>query len=267
MHVTKMHGARNDFVIVDARHDPVADAAGLARFLCDRRSGIGADGLLLVEPAAAGAAATMRVINADGSEAEMCGNGIRCFARYLDEEGEGDTLSIETESGIVRTQVISRSPEYRVKVALPAPVIPSERSARALSDVEGSTSRLPLYFQVIRVGNPHVVVVRDSIEGVNLDNLAAEFQKQFPDGVNVHIVSVVDEHTLRARHWERGVGQTQACGTGAAACAVAVIERGLVRSPVEVVVPGGTLTIEWDGTTLCMIGPAERVFEATVGVP
>jgi diaminopimelate epimerase len=244
--VVKMHGARNDFAIVDARRDRVADVPALARRLCDRRSGIGADGLLLVEPSLQ-AAVRMRIVNADGTEAEMCGNGIRCVARYLDEEGEGGELEIETASGIVRVRVVARAPEYRVNVALPAPVFEGEES--------------------VRVGNPHVIIFRDEIDDVDLDRIAAEIGRRYPDGINVHVASVVNEHTLRARHWERGVGQTQACGTGAAATAVAAIERGLVRSPVDVIVPGGTLRIEWSDGALSLAGPADRVFETVIDPP
>jgi diaminopimelate epimerase len=249
MRVVKMHGARNDFVIVDTRRDAVDNPSALARSLCDRRGGIGADGLLLVEPSAAGAA-RMRIVNADGSEAEMCGNGIRCFARYLDEEAEGDALAIETASGVLATRVLAREPEYRVRVSLCHP-------ERARHPERSAT-------HIIRVGNPHLVLIRDSVDDVDLETVAREVQRDFPEGINVHVASVVDERTLRARHWERGVGQTQACGTGSAACAVAAIEDDLVRSPVDVIVPGGTLTIEWDGDRLDLIGPAERVFETTV---
>lgn len=250
MHVTKMHGARNDFVLVDARRDSIENANALARQLCDRRSGIGADGLLIVQASSLGDA-RMRIINADGTEAEMCGNGIRCFARYLDENGEGDDLAIETESGIVRTRVISREPEYLVRVELPLPEVMA---------VEATT-------HVIRVGNPHAVLLRDSLDDLDLDKAAEEFQRKIPGGINVHIATVVDDHTMRVKHWERGVGQTQACGTGSAACAVAGIVRDLVTSPVAVIVPGGTLTIEWEHDVLTMTGPAESVFETEISTP
>jgi diaminopimelate epimerase len=250
MHVVKMHGARNDFVLVDARKTPVNGAANLARRLCDRRSGIGADGLLLVEPSSTGDV-KMRIVNADGSEAEMCGNGIRCFARYMDEEGEGGSLGVETLSGIVQTRIVSRTPEYLVRVALPAPVIQSRNDDA----------------YVIRVGNLHVVLLRDSVEDFDLERAAKEFQKQFADGVNVHVACIVNDHAVRTRPWERGVGFTQACGTGTAACVVAAAHAGRVNSPVDVEVPGGRLTIEWNDHALYMIGPAARVFETEIAVP
>jgi diaminopimelate epimerase len=248
MHVVKMHGARNDFVIVDARRDPIENASALARQLCDRRSGIGADGLLIVQPSSIGDA-RMTIINADGSEAEMCGNGIRCFARYLDENGEGADLAIETASGIVRTHVIAREPEYLVRVSLPRPEPVSKQLRGA---------------QLIRVGNPHAVLFRSSLDDIDLDKTAEEFQQMVPGGINVHIASIVDDHTMRVRHWERGVGQTQACGTGSAACAVAGIEDGFVHSPVDVRVPGGRLTIERVGDELTMTGPAVHVFDTDI---
>ena len=122
MHVTKMHGARNDFIIVDGRNELVENVASFARWACDRRAGIGADGVIVLEPAQR-ADVRMRTINADGSEAEMCGNGIRCAARWLDENGEGDAIAFETEGGIVRTEIVAREPEYAVRVAMRRPKV------------------------------------------------------------------------------------------------------------------------------------------------
>lgn len=262
MHVVKMHGARNDFAIVDARRDTVENANALAQRLCDRRGGIGADGLLIVQPSSI-ANARMTIINADGSEAEMCGNGIRCFARYLDENGEGDDLAIETASGIVRTRVIAREPEYLVKVALPAPEFMT-LEAPFDNPSTGAHSAPLRVTRYIRVGNPHAILIRESLDDIDLEEVAADFQRKIASGINVHIATVLDDHTLRVIHWERGVGRTQACGTGSAACAVAGIEEGLVRSPVDVRVPGGTLRFEWNDGALTMTGPAARVFEANV---
>jgi diaminopimelate epimerase len=257
MHVVKMHGAHNDFVLVDARRDRIVNPNALAREVCNRRGGIGADGLLVVQSSSI-ADARMTIVNADGSEAEMCGNGIRCFARYLDENGEGDELAVETASGIVRTNVVSRDPEYLVKVTLPAPEFMGRDDEN--SD-DSAASGIPSD-ALIRVGNPHAVLLRDSLENIDLEEIAAEFQRTVAGGINVHVATAVDGHTMRVKHWERGVGPTQACGTGSAACAVAGIAGGLVQSPVAVRVPGGTLTIEWNGDELTMTGPAIRVFDA-----
>jgi len=254
MHVTKMHGARNDFLIVD-RRKPLDSATNhdvreFAIFACDRRTGIGADGCIVLEPSRV-ADVRMRTINPDGSEAEMCGNGIRCAARWLDEAGEGDAVVFETAAGIIVTQVEQRQPEYVVRVAMGHPRV----SPIALAGVADAS--------FVDVGNPHVVIFCNDLEGADLESIARALQKQpaFANGTNVH-VAVARDASLRVRHWERGVGLTQACGTGAVACAAAAIERGIADSPVEVLVPGGRLVVELnaDGDAV-LVGPAVRVFD------
>ncbi|HXB82606.1 MAG TPA: diaminopimelate epimerase [Candidatus Acidoferrum sp.] len=251
MKVTKMHGARNDFVIVDRRSDGRADLVRFARWACDRRAGIGADGVIAIESSSV-ADARMRTINADGSEAEMCGNGIRCAARWLDEAGEGAGITFETEAGLIPTEIVSRGAEYAVRVAMGRPRV------TPLDDRGG-------WF--VDLGNPHVVLVRSSVEGVDLESIAEQFQadSRFPDGTNVHVVALQDQRTIRVAHWERGVGSTMACGTGAVACAAVAIASGTATSPVEVFVPGGRLVVEWDGTgNAYLTGPAVRVFDTEV---
>lgn len=253
VHLIKLHGARNDFIILDARREPTRDFDALARRLCDRRASIGADGLLVVESSSI-AHARMRIFNADGTEAEMCGNGIRCLARYLDEAGEGSALAIETGAGIIETCVTAREPEYLVRVAMGLP----HYQPRALGLRDAS---------FVDLGNPHVVLVRRSFDEIDLVQTACGLQRSsvLPEGANVHVVLVEDERTLHVRHWERGVGVTQACGTGAVACAASAIVLGLARSPVDVHVPGGCLVVEWDGAgTAFLTGPAARVFETTI---
>jgi diaminopimelate epimerase len=252
MKVTKMHGARNDFVIVDRRSDERADLVRFAKWACDRRAGIGADGVIAIESSSV-ADARMRTINADGSEAEMCGNGIRCAARWLDEAGEGAGVTFETEAGLISTEIVSRGAEYAVRVAMGDPRI-----------TQLST---PSAGWFVDLGNPHVVLVRSSVEGVDLESVAEEFQKdsRFPDGTNVHVVALEGQRTIRIAHWERGVGLTMACGTGAVACAAVSIASGTSTSPVEVFVPGGRLVVEWDGTgNAYLTGPAVRVFDTEV---
>jgi diaminopimelate epimerase len=248
-----MHGARNDFVILDRRAQSIDDPVAFARWICDRRSGIGADGVLTIETSTH-ADARMRVINADGSEAEMCGNGIRCVARYLAEAGEGEGRNIETLAGTIQTRVESHQPEYLVRVRMAAPAIaayPSQADA-----------------DLVDTGNPHVVVFRDAIDLIDLEALAAIVQRDpaLRSGANVHLVAASDG-SLHVRHWERGVGVTQACGTGAVAAAAAAIARGLAHAPVTVHVPGGTLTVSVDGDGgWWLTGPAERVFDTDVAV-
>jgi diaminopimelate epimerase len=255
MRVSKMHGTRNDFVLVDARTAPVADASSLARSMCDRRAGVGADGLILLEVPFVGDV-RMRIVNADGSEAEMCGNGIRCAARWLDEAGAGERIAFETEAGIVRTDIVTREPEYLVRVAMGRPAIEPGPNALAVSTF-------------VDLGNPHVVVFEAGagFDALDLPAMAFEFQKlaAFPNGTNVHLAATRGTRSIRARHWERGVGLTQACGTGAVACAAVAIEKGLATSPVEVFVPGGRLVVEWDGEgEAYLTGPATRVFDTEV---
>ena len=247
--LTKMHGAHNDFAVVDARTQALGDLAGVARRICDRREGVGADGLIVIASSPSGGAA-MRTINADGSEAEMCGNGVRCAARWLDEAGEGDRIAFETDGGTVRTEVVAREPAYLVRATMPSPRVVA-RCVEGLGDAV-----------ILDVGNPHIVVfAADGKVDVEVLGPRLQTDHRFPGGINVHVATIEDEHRIRVRHWERGAGATQACGTGAVAAAVAAIERGSASSPVFVTVPGGQLVVEWDGREAVLIGPAVRVFD------
>ena len=251
--VAKMHGARNDFIVIDARLTPVNDGPFLAGRLCDRHTGIGADGLLIVEGSNTGDVA-MRVINADGSEAEMCGNGVRCVARYLDEKGEGGELDIETNAGMIHTSIVERGTIYRVRVDMGTP--------RVLD------TELPIKDAlVVDTGNPHLVLFRDGFEEIDLLMFGERMQTHalFPQGVNVHTAHVRERDAMVVRHYERGAGLTMACGTGAVASVAAAMHRGAVSAPVTVHVPGGELTIEVgaDGRAF-MTGPAVHVFDTVI---
>lgn len=250
--VTKMHGAGNDFVVLDRRSAQLEDLASFARWVCDRHQGVGADGLIAIESSDS-SRLRMRTINADGTEAEMCGNGARCAARWLDEAGEGDIISFDTAAGPVRAQVVSREPEYTVRVAMGRP-------RAAISPLRAIANAF-----FVDLGNPHVVVCVDDLEGVSLDGLAAQLQhdSDFPNGTNVHLAVAVGPRTIAVRHWERGVGRTLACGTGAVAAATVMVDKKKVGSPVTVVVPGGRLLVEWDDNGNALLtGPAQRVFDA-----
>jgi len=250
--VTKMHGAFNDFAVIDRRNpgEPF-DPETFARRICDRRGGVGCDGLILVEPSKT-ADARMRIFNADGSEAEMCGNGLRCAARFLSEAGEGDSFHLETAAGVLLAEIVSKGETYSIRTQIGTPRF----EQRALPFANSA---------YVEIGNPHVVIFEKSLDAIDLKQTAAKIQSLFPKGVNVHVAVAVDRGRVDARHWERGVGLTQACGTGAAACAAAAIRFGLAESPVAVHVPGGVLAVEWDGSGEAFLtGPAVRVFDTTV---
>lgn len=251
--VTKLHGTLNDFILLDGRSRNGLDLAALARRVCDRRSAIGGDGLLVILPSES-ADVRMRIFNADGSEAEMCGNGIRCVARYLAESGEGERLQIETLAGIISTEVLERDGKFLVRVDMGEPKLQHRALPVANADF-------------VSLGNPHVVIFARDPYAIDLVATGERMQHDpaFPEGTNVHIAVPVSMHRVDVRHYERGVGLTHACGTGAVASAVAAIHRGIAASPVDVHVPGGVLRIEWEGSgSAFMTGPAVRVFDTTL---
>lgn len=241
--VTKMHGTLNDFVILDLRTPATMDLRSFARNVCDRRGGVGADGVIVLQPSQV-ADARMRVINADGSEAEMCGNGARCAAEYLAERGEGTHLRFETLAGIVAADVVSPG-QVRLNVGVPrfeARDLPFENA------------------DFVSMGNPHAVIFTQALDEVDIEALG----RAHPE-INIHLVQVIDRKRMRVRHHERGAGVTYSCGTGAVACASAAMRRGMVDSPVDVNVPGGHLLVEWDGEHEAFLtGPAVKVFDASV---
>jgi len=264
--VVKMHGTHNEFIVLDDRSSRVGDYSALARRLCDRREGLGADGLLVITapPPGGDALATMRVINADGGEAEMCGNGARCVARYLAERGAGDRFTLATLAGPIALEIVAREPEWLVKVDVGVPYLvigPRAQRVEAAGEV--------WHVHEVRLGNPHAVIFVGDLDAVDLERVGAALSTnpKFPDGINVHFVQVIDKTAMRVRHYERGVGITQACGTGAVASAAVAILMGSVHSPVEVRVPGGTLTVAWLPTgSATLTGPAEIVFERTLAL-
>jgi diaminopimelate epimerase len=259
--VVKMHGSHNFFVLLDERPARVSDYGGLAKTLCRIDSAVdGADGLLVVRDAP-GYAAEMRVFNADGSEAEMCGNGVRCVARYLAERGAPDAFSISTPAGPIGVTIVSREP-YEIRVDIGTVSFPKD----ALEETAAAPGG-PWTFYDVSVGNPHAVLFVDDVNAADLDTIGVTLNwlERFPNGTNVHAVQIVDDRTLLVRHYERGVGLTNACGTGAVACAaVAIAVKGL-QSPVDVKVPGGSLRVGWaPGDTAKLTGPAETIFERTI---
>lgn len=251
----KMHGLGNDFVILDSREAPVEMDAARARALADRRTGIGCDQLILIEPSEV-ADLRMRIWNSDGGEVEACGNATRCVA-WL----EGGDTRIETAGGIVT----GHSGPDGVTVDMGVPSFGWEEIPLAYAM---DSDEMPVGWEelsapmAVRVGNPHVVFFVDDCQGVDLARLGPliEHDPLFPERINVNVASL-EGPAIRLRVWERGAGLTQACGTGACATAVAAIRRRLLPSPVEVRLPGGTLRIEWaPGQSVRMTGPAVLVF-------
>jgi diaminopimelate epimerase len=273
----KLHGTANDFVYVDARQGFPGDPAALAPRLCDRRRGIGADGLILLLPPTNGEADCRMVIyNADGSRAEMCGNGIRGLAKFVHERGlvQANPLRVETDAGVMRVSAALDSGRVsRVTVDMGIPewsgrVIPvaadGEVVERAL--VVGDRTYA---VTCLSMGNPHCVVFVDDVAGLALADIGPRFERHpfFPRRVNTEFVRVAGPSRLEMRVWERGAGETLSCGTGACAAAVAAARTGRTGRQVAVALPGGELEIDWraDGHVL-MTGDAVEVFEGRVEV-
>jgi diaminopimelate epimerase len=260
--VAKMHGTHNDFVVVEESTSRGVAYPEFARRLCDRAHGLGADGLLVVGQPQTGidAFATMRIFNADGSEAEMCGNGMRCVARLLVERGAPTSFTVATIAGPIGVEVLARAPEFRVRVDIGTPELePDERTVEAA----GTTWK----YRAVSLGNPHIVIFVDDVAAVDLELVGAALatHRAFPHGTNVHFVQPLGAQRIRVRHYERGVGITQSCGTGAVAAAATAISTRVAASPVTVEVPGGTLVVDWvPGDPASLSGPAEKVFERTV---
>ena len=266
----KMHGLGNDFIVVDNRNGAIGDlaAADLARRLCERRFSVGADGLLLLSKSAV-ADARMRVFNADGSEAEMCGNGIRCFAKYCYENNIVQTkvMSIETLAGIKKTWLtVATGIVKAVKVDMGTPAwdrsaIPMVGGGTCVDEdlqVDGQVYKVTC----LSVGNPHCVVFVPDIDSFPVDVVGPNIETHgaFPNKTNVEFVQVLGNEELKVRVWERGCGETMACGTGA--CASVAAAKMLKKTGANVVVhlAGGDLRVEI-AERLFMSGPAEKVFE------
>ncbi len=257
MHFTKMHGVGNDFIILDPGKVEGADLSALARRVCDRHFGVGADGLLVPAPSEI-ADLKMVYLNSDGSPSEMCGNGLRCLARYARdfEIVENNSLTVETGAGVKKV------------------VLYEDGSSRVDMGAPGFDSGVELYgFDFLRVsmGNPHAVTFLGSEKEVGALDLKAvglpvEKDPLFPEGTNVEFAHARGRHEVRMRIWERGAGETLASGSGSCATAVAAIYTGLAESPVSVRMDGGTVEVSWEGerAQVYMTGPAEYVCEGEI---
>ena len=281
MKFTKMQGAGNDYIYIDARGVD-EDWSGLSRLMSDRHFGVGGDGIILVLESVI-ADLKMRMFNSDGSEGEMCGNGIRCFAKYALDRGivaRADAgLTVETLAGVrTVTPTYNEGQVAGARVAMgqpllsPAeiPVVLDQGANPGAAPVTGypltidGMPGMPLDLTIVSMGNPHAVTfLREPVSEYPLHTVGpvVEHHSMFPNRVNFEVVNLNGDGRATARVWERGSGETMACGTGACAIAVASRLEGRHEGPLDITLPGGTLTIEWDGEgEVYMVGPAEEVF-------
>ena len=269
---TKMHGLGNDFVVFDGVRQRVTLAPETIRKLADRRFGIGCDQVLVVEsPAQPGVDFRYRIFNCDGGEVEQCGNGARCFARFVRDQGltGKDEIRVETLSGVIIPR-IETSGEVTVNMGVPRlnpeqiPFDSQSRDVIQALDLGGSAVAIT----AVSMGNPHAVQVVADVDSapVTTQGPKIEHHPRFPKRVNAGYLQVQDRTHARVRVWERGAGETLACGTGACAAVVAGHLRGLLDERVSVAVRGGTLTISWrgEGEPVLMTGPAARVFDGEI---
>lgn len=280
---TKMQGAGNDFVMLNGIAQPFSLTPTQLRALADRRFGVGADQILLVElPDGDDADFKYRIFNADGDEVEQCGNGARCFVKFVHAQGLTGkrTIRVQTAGGLIAPTL---EDDGDVTVDMGAPEFTPARvpfDAEALAGAQhGQAVVWPLHFEdgsvrevvVLSMGNPHAVQLVGDVDAAPVadDGPRIEHHPRFPRRVNAGFMQVLDRHAIRLRVWERGAGETLACGTGACAAVVAGIQLGLLDSPVDVQARGGRLTIAWDGhagDSVRMSGPAETVFEGEIAL-
>ena len=271
---SKMHGLGNDFVVLDGIRQSISLTPEQLRYLADRNFGVGCDQILLVEkPGQPGVDFRYRIFNADGSEVEQCGNGARCFVRFVHETGLTDKreIRVETQKGIIAPR-LEADGNVTVDMGVPRfapneiPFLHDDDVVIYNLDVADET----LEISVVSMGNPHAVQVVDSVDTAPVADHGPliETHARFPQRVNAGFMQVLDRHAIKLRVFERGAGETLACGTGACAAVVAGIRRGLLDSPVRVTTRGGDLTIVWGGADrpVLMTGPAMTVFTGEIEV-
>jgi len=271
---TKMHGLGNDFVVIDAINQSVSLTPEQIRFIANRRLGVGCDQLLMVEaPLTAEAEFRYRIFNADGGEVEQCGNGARCFARFVVEKGltKNKQIPVETNSGLIVLE-LEENGEVTVNMGVPGfepaslPFV-----ADAVSELYGlETSRGEQSISAVSMGNPHAVLQVESVENAPVETLGPEIEshQRFPERVNVGFMQIISPDLIKLRVFERGAGETKACGTGACAAVAAGRVLGKLAESVKVSLPGGELVIRWSGENepLFMTGPATHVFEGKISL-
>jgi diaminopimelate epimerase len=282
---TKMHGAGNDFIVIDAINQQVALGPEQWRRLADRRFGIGADQILVVErPSEAGIDFRYRIFNSDGGEVEQCGNGSRAFARFVRDKGltSERSIRVQTMSGVIAPR-LEEDGSVTVDMGAPrldpaeVPFDPLGLAGMAEGEdtlwplaLEQAAGTRPVWVSVVSMGNPHAVQVVPDVDTAPVEETGPliEHHPRFPRRVNAGFMQVVDRHHIKLRVFERGAGETLACGTGACAAVVAGIRRGLLDSPVRVTARGGELSIAWDGEgePVYLSGPAVTVFEGEISL-
>ncbi|MBA5685680.1 diaminopimelate epimerase [Rugamonas apoptosis] len=282
---TKMHGAGNDFVVIDAIHQQIDFTPAQWQKLGDRRFGVGADQILLVErPTQPGCDFRYRIFNADGGEVEQCGNGSRAFVKFVAEKGlsQARRITVETKAGVIAPRL---EDDGSITVDMGAPVLEPARVPFDADGLQGQPqgrdtlwplllelggAREQVLVSAVSMGNPHAVQVVEDVDlaPVELTGPLIEHHARFPNRVNAGFMQIVDRHHVKLRVYERGAGETLACGTGSCAAVVAGIRRGLLDSPVRVDARGGQLSIAWDGEgqSVFLTGPAVTVFEGEIEI-
>ena len=272
MKFTKMQGIGNDYVYVNCFKEEVKDPAAVARFVSDRHFGIGSDGLILIRPSEK-ADCTMDMYNLDGSQGAMCGNGIRCVAKYAYDYGIVDKtdIAVETKAGIKYLHLTLKDGKVsEVRVNMGAPILEAEKipivsEKEQVIDESLEVEGKEYYITGVSMGNPHAVVFLPEIDSLDLEKMGPSFEHHplFPNRVNTEFIRVIDDHTLQMRVWERGSGETFACGTGACAAAVASVLNGYCKREQEILIHlrGGDLRIIYhNDESVTMIGPATFIF-------
>ena len=270
MKFTKMQGIGNDYVYVNCFEENIENPPELSIAISDRHFGVGSDGLIMIMPSPV-ADARMRIFNADGSEAQMCGNGIRCVAKYLYECGikKSDRLTIETAAGIKTIELTTASgnvTQVKVEMGIPGLLrndIPMLGENEQVIDVPLQVNDTVLNITCVSMGNPHCITFVDDVDSVDLNvtGKAIENHELFPERINAHFVQQISADKVKMRTWERGSGETLACGTGAVATGVACVLNKLTERVINTQLPGGELTVEWtEDNKTYMTGPAEFVF-------
>lgn len=277
MKFTKMHGLGNDYVYVNCFEEKIDNPPAVARFVSDRHFGIGSDGLIMINPSKT-ADFEMEMYNADGSRGEMCGNGIRCVAKYVYDYGLTDKtqISVETLGGIKYLDLTVEDGKVSlVKVdmgrpELEADLIPIISEREQVIDEPIEVDGKEYHMTGVSMGNPHVVIYVDDVKGLDLEKIGPKFEnhERFPKRINTEFVHCIDRQTVEMRVWERGSGETLACGTGACAVAVSSILNNLTDTQVTVKLLGGDLQIEWDREKnhVFMTGPAKVVFDGVIDI-